>query len=108
MYKQRRTGTFKKDVKLCIKRNYDVNILIKAIKILAEKGELPDDYLPHLLQGNLKGYWECHLKPDWLLIWYIEYEKTPYYEFDEESGENKLIEGTVVFVNTGTHSDLFK
>jgi mRNA interferase YafQ len=53
--------------------------------------ELPEIYTHHLLKGNYKEHWECHIKPDWLLIWL-------------QDDESKIIK----LVRTGTHSDLFK
>lgn len=56
-----------------------------------EEGRLPSKYKPHILQGDWNGFWECHLTTDWLLIW--------------EQNEEEL---TLYFMDTGTHSDLFK
>ncbi len=56
-----------------------------------EEGRLPSKYKPHILHGDWNGFWECHLTPDWLLIW--------------EQNEKEL---TLYFMDTGTHSDLFK
>ncbi|MDR0865570.1 MAG: type II toxin-antitoxin system YafQ family toxin [Candidatus Symbiothrix sp.] len=89
MYKSHFTGKFKRDVKLCLKRNYDMNLLNEAMKFLLENGYLPPEYLPHPLKGTNYVDWECHIKPDWLMIWYVS---------DDE----------ITFVRTGTHSDLFK
>lgn len=58
---------------------------------LANHGVAPANTGPHPLKGNLKGYMECHIEPDWLLVW-KEYRK-------------QLI---MVLVDTGTHSELFK
>ena len=55
-----------------------------------EKRGLPKEYKPHKLSGNRLGQWECHIKPDWLLVW--------------EQNDNKL---TLLMLNTGTHSDIF-
>ena len=82
------TNRFKKDVKICLKRNYNIALLEAVLLELREKGELPLKYKPHLLSGNKDGLWECHIKPDWLMTWY--FDKT-----------------TIVLVRTGTHSDLF-
>ncbi len=82
------TNRFKKDVKVCSKRNYNITLLEVVLLELREKGELPLKYKPHLLSGNKDGLWECHIKPDWLMTWY--FDKT-----------------TIVLVRTGTHSDLF-
>ena len=65
--------------------------LINAILYLLEcKGELPQKYRPHILKGNWIGYWECHIQPDWLLIWQL-------------NEDIKFIS----LIRTGTHSDLF-
>lgn len=65
-------------------------LLDNAMELLRKKGKLPEKYLPHNLKGNYKNRWECHLKPDWLLIW----------KKDE-------VEKEIVLERTGTHSDLF-
>lgn len=84
------TKQFEKQLKLCHKRGLDIELLTKAISILEENGSLPQSYKPHKLKGVYSGLWECHLKPDWLLVW--------------EQKDNELI---LVFIATGTHSDLF-
>ncbi|GHV23459.1 RelE/StbE family addiction module toxin [Clostridia bacterium] len=98
MYSIRKTNQFKKDIKLCAKRNCDLSLLSEAMEILAEDGKLPTKYLPHPLKGKYKitGVWDGHIEPDWILLWTVE---------DDDSDEN--YEGTIVFVRTGTHSDLF-
>lgn len=84
------TGRFKKDVKLLLKRGYNMRHLKSAIIVLEMMGELPADYKPHKLSGNFSGYWEAHLKSDWLIIWQkLEEEKE------------------IWLTRTGTHSDLF-
>ncbi|GAP71225.1 addiction module toxin, RelE/StbE family [Candidatus Symbiothrix dinenymphae] len=97
MYYPKRTGQFKKDYKLCMKRNFDMALIDEAMKTLCATGTLPEVYLPHPLTGNYAGHNECHIKPDWLMTWYIE-----------SYCENPDFEGTAHFVRTGTHSDLFK
>lgn len=84
------SNQFKKDIKLCKKRNFDISILEKVLIILREKGELPLKFKPHKLSGNYSNFWECHLKPDWLVIWL-------------QNDEDKII----YLDRTGTHSDLF-
>jgi len=65
--------------------------LLHAIFIqLEQTGSLPSKYKPHKLTGNYKAFWECHLQPDWLLIWLQ----------DDDAFQIEL-------VRTGTHSDLF-
>ncbi len=84
------TNRFKKDVKLLQKRGYDMELLKNAIKRIEETGLLFDVNKPHKLSGELTGYWEAHLKPDWLIIWKI-------YQDDIE----------IWLTRTGSHSDLF-
>jgi mRNA interferase YafQ len=67
-----------------------MELLDEAVTILATSGRLPVQYKSHLLSGNYKGFWECHIKPDWLLIW-------------KQEDTIKLI----TLTRTGTHSDLF-
>lgn len=84
------TNRFKKDLKRCVKRGLDVRKAFEVIKLLELNGELPAHYKPHKLQGDQKGRWECHIQPDWLLVW-------------EQNNEQM----TLLFLQTGTHSDLF-
>lgn len=81
---------FKKSYKKCIKRGCDESLFRKVISILAESGTLPKEYKPHSLKGNYKGCMECHILPDWLLVW--------------QQNDNELI---LILTDTGTHSDLF-
>ena len=90
MYKIRTTNRFEKSLKLCQKRNYNLILLKDVIDILALDGKLPAKYKHHKLTGNFKNCWECHIKPDWLLIW--------------QQDDQELI---LLFMDTGTHSDLF-
>ena len=90
MYKVITTNRFEKDLARCKKRNYNMALLSETISILAKNGALPAKYKPHKLSGNYHGCWECHIKPDWLLVW--------------QQNDNEL---TLLFTNTGTHSDLF-
>ena len=80
--------SFKKDVKRMQKRQKDSAKLLKVIEILASGDDLPLRYRDHALSGNWSGWNDCHLEPDWLLI----YKRT----------EDELVLG-----RTGTHSDLF-
>ena len=90
MYRIVTTGRFDKAVLLCQKRGLDLKVLKEVMSILVKNGKLPAKYKPHKLSGNYSGCWECHIKPDWLLIW--------------EQKDKELI---LLFLNTGTHSDLF-
>jgi mRNA interferase YafQ len=91
MYEFTRSTRFKRDVKRCQKQNKSM-AQFKNIHEKLVKGEpLPRKNKAHNLSGNWNGYRECHIEPDWLLI----------YRVDEE---NKIIE----YTRMGTHSDLFK
>lgn len=90
MYVIKPTSRFEKDVKLAKKRGYDLNLLTEIIKKLAAGEELPPKNRDHQLVGNYSGCRECHITPDWLLVY--EYE------------EGDLI---LFLTRTGTHSDLF-
>ena len=81
---------FKKDLKRCEKRGLKMRLIYDAINLLAETGTLPAQYRPHKLSGNRSGQWECHIEPDWLMTW--------------EQNDTQL---TLLFLQTGTHSDLF-
>lgn len=91
MYKVFFSNKFEKNITLCIKRGLDIKKLYTAIELLRQSGKLPDKYKPHKLAGKYKGLWECHLQPDWLLVW--------------QQNDTELI---LLFTNTGTHADLFK
>jgi mRNA interferase YafQ len=89
-YEIERTGRFKHDYKLIKKRGYDISLLRDVIYTLAEGGSLPEKHKDHALTGDWAGHRECHVQPDWLLIYRI---------FND-----RLI---LVLSRTGTHSDLF-
>ena len=90
MYKIEYTNRFQKDVRRCQKRGLEIGLLQKAVKLLEQTGTLPVEYRPHKLKGNRKNQWECHIEPNWLMTW--------------EQDDTKL---TLLFIQTGTHSDLF-
>ena len=90
MYSIEYTKRFEKDVKRCVKRGLNISKLQAAANLLAKTGTLPVQYRPHKLTGEYVGCWECHIEPDWLLVW--------------EQDDYKL---TLLFVHTGTHSDIF-
>jgi len=81
---------FRKDIKRCIARSMDMEKLGVVFKALQNDHELPASCRPHKLSGNYKSYWECHIAPDWLLIYDISDDDYVYLE------------------RTGTHSDLFR
>lgn len=90
MLKIRYSSTFKKDFKTIVKRGYDVKLLEEVLNTLVLRKVLPQKYLDHPLVGNYSGHRECHITPDWLLIYMIEKDIL-----------------TLSLTRTGTHSDLF-
>lgn len=90
MYRIRPSTKFQKDLKKVQKRGYDISLLTTVLNILANGESLPSKYRDHNLTGNYKECRECHITPDWLLIYEI---------LDDE-----LI---LYLTRTGTHSDLF-
>lgn len=88
MLKIKYENTFKKDYKKIIKRGYDIKKLQLILKLLVEKKQLPEKYKDHYLIGNYKDCKECHILPDWLLIY-------------------KISNDTLILIRTGSHSDLF-
>lgn len=89
MLKQIYTVRFKKDVAKLLKRNKEMSKLEKVISLLVKKKTLPPKYKDHKLIGNYLGRRDCHIEPDWILIYLIR-------------GDELILE------RTGTHSDLFK
>ena len=81
-----------------MKQNRDIAALDYVIGELAVPNTLPEKYLDHSLKGDYKGYRECHIEPDWLLIYGYE-------TFDDEEEENQA---QLLLVRTGTHSDLLE
>jgi mRNA interferase YafQ len=91
MYTILTTNRFEKDVLRCKMQGLNLALLKEVMSILAQNGNLPNKYKPHKLSGKYSGCWECHIKPDWLLIW--------------QQNDNQL---TLLFLNTGSHSYLLK
>lgn len=90
LYRIRATSAFKKDLKLAKKRGKDLDKLFSLVDLLASGQELPAKFRDHSLTGNFRGTRECHVEPDWLLV----YEKR----------EDLLV---LSLLRNGTHSDLF-
>ena len=84
MYSIDTTKRFDKDLKRCLKRGLD------TIALLRTPGTLPDQYPPHKLVYQRVETWECHIEPNWLMTW--------------NQNDTEL---TLLFLRTGTHSDLF-
>lgn len=91
IYEIKWSGKFKKSFKLAKKRGLDINLLKEVVGKLADDIPLEAKHRDHDLYGNYEGFRECHIQPDWLLI-YLK--------------ENDIL--TLTLVDTGTHSDLFK
>lgn len=90
------TNKFKRKYKIAVKRGLDISLLKDVIKKLQNDIPLEPKYKDHNLTGELKDFRECHLAPDWLLV---------YFKTDEDNdGIEKLV---LTLVDTGTHSDLF-
>lgn len=82
------TGKFKKDFKKVISRRKDQKKLLSVVELLFDEKALPEKYKDHSLGGNWSGRRECHIEPDWLLIYYINKD-------------------SLILERTGSHSDLF-
>lgn len=85
------TSQFKKDLKLAKKQNKNINKLFDVIDLLANGKTLEPKYKDHSLSGNYQGYRECHIDPDWLLVYEIK---------------NDIL--VLVLTRLGSHSDLFR
>ena len=84
------TKRFEKSISRCIKRGYDIELFKEIAVLLIKDIPLPSKCRPHKLIGEFTNHLECHIKPDWLLI----------YRYDDEHTQ-------IIFEDTGTHSDLF-
>lgn len=84
------SNQFKRDLKLAAKRGYDLSLLDSVVTKLANGETLAEKYRDHSLSGNYAGFRECHILPDWLLVYRVE--------------EEELI---LFLSRTGSHSDLF-
>ena len=90
-YEVKFTSQFKRDLKLAKRQHKDISILLEIIEQLAEGHKLEDKYRNHELSGDYKGCLECHIEPDWLLI----------YEY-----VNDVL--VLLLYRVGSHSELFK
>lgn len=90
MYKIVYTNRMKKDAKLMKKRGKDMSKLINVLSLLASGTQLPLQYRDHQLTGNLQDFRECHIEPDWLLMYQIH--------------DDILVLSATA---TGSHADLF-
>ena len=90
MYTIKYTNKMKRDVKRMRKRGKDLTKLTAVLNLLASAKLIPEEYYDHPLKGDMKAYRECHIEPDWLLIYRI---------LDDEL--------YLLAAGTGTHTDLF-
>lgn len=90
MLKIKYSNQFKKDYKSIKKRGYNINLLKTTIQLIAEEKSLPQNIKITILPEIINGFKECHIQPDWLLIYKIENSEL-----------------TLTVSRTGTHSDLF-
>ena len=86
----RTTSKFRKDLKLAKKKGLNIALLQEVVDVLASGEKLSEKHRDHALTGDWESFRECHIQPDWLLIYKI-------------SGDSLI----VTLVRTGTHSDLF-
>jgi len=86
----KKTSQFRKDLKRVVKRRLNIDLLDEIIQTLRERKPLDTKYRDHALTGDYAGFRECHVQPDWLLIYMVD-------------GKNLILTAS----RTGTHSDLF-
>jgi mRNA interferase YafQ len=84
----RLAGAFRRDLKRITRRGYRLDALDTIVTAIRRSERLPLSVRPHPLKGEWKGYWECHVAPDWLLIY-------------------KATDKELLLARTGTHADLF-
>ena len=83
------TNRFERDVLLIKKRGKDMSKVQIFLGLLASRSDIPVKYKNHKLKGNFKDRWECHIEPDWLLMYRVK-------------------DNIIQLERTGTHADLFK
>ena len=84
------SNQFKKDLKLAAKRGLNLQLLSDVVNTIASEKSLDAKYRDHALTGGYSGFRECHIEPDWLLVYRVEKEELDLFLF-----------------RTGTHADLF-
>jgi len=89
-YEIQHTGQFKRDLKSAKKSNFPLSDLFEIIDLLENDEPLPDKCRNHILHGDYNGYWECHINPDWLLIY-----------------SKETVIRIITLYRTGTHAKLF-
>ena len=89
-YEIKTSRKFVKDVKLAVRRGLDIEKLLAVVALLSQDEPLPENCRDHILKGNYRGYHECHIEPDWLLIY-----------------DKRDVVRIISLERTGIHSDLF-
>ena len=92
-----KTNLYKKELKLMLRRGRNGQKMFDIVTMILDNANqgmkhhllLPEKYCLHKLIGKFKGYWECHIEPDWLLVYYLDDE-------------------VLRLERTGTHNDIFK
>lgn len=90
MYKVKFTTAYKKSYKRMKKRNLDISLIDEVVDELHQGRQLAEKYADHALRGKFVGFRECHIKPNWLLVYLIE---------------DDIL--TLTLVDTGSHADIF-
>lgn len=90
MYKLVYTHQFKRSLRRCVKRGLEVLLLKEVVEVLRKGETLPAKYRAHRLSGKYANCWECHIQPDWLLLW--------------EINDCELL---LILLDTGSHADIF-
>ena len=90
MYKLVYTHQFKRSLRRCVKRGLDVLLLKEVVEVLRKGETIPAKYRAHRLSGKYANCWECHIQPDWLLLW--------------EINDCELL---LILLDTGSHADIF-
>ena len=83
------TTAFEKDLRRVEKQGKNLDRLEEVVNLLQRQHPLPPRYRPHALRGNWPGHWDCHVKPDWVLLY-------------------KVTETELILVRTGSHAELFE
>ena len=89
MFELRTTSAFERDLKRVKKQGKNLDKLEVVVDLLQNQEPLPPRYRPHPLRGNWVGHWDCHIEPDWLLLY-------------------RLTSDALVLVRTGSHAELFE
>lgn len=84
----RLSNKFKRDLRRLERQRKDLDRLWRVVDFLVADDLVPSRYLPHRLTGDMAGLWECHIAPDWLLVWRVDAEE-------------------IALVRTGSHDDIF-